>query len=175
MGMLALGGGLAIAWRWRSGVPQDYVQAHMWLNLAAAHDDEVKLATVARDELAAKMTPDQIAEAQRMAREWKPGRAQRLASPDACSPFEDIPHRRRLPLAARAVATPRALRASAIWRSVLAPAASASRIAGRTVSACASAPATRPALMAAQASTRRGLPSLTSGLCGSQSGLRALA
>jgi hypothetical protein len=25
-----------------------------------------------RDELAAKMTPDQIAEAQRLAREWKP-------------------------------------------------------------------------------------------------------
>ena len=31
------------------GVSQYYVQAHMWLNLAAAHDDEVKLATVARD------------------------------------------------------------------------------------------------------------------------------
>ena len=51
-------------------MPQDYVQAHMWLNLAAAHDDEVKLATVARDDVAAKMTPAQIAEAQRMAREW---------------------------------------------------------------------------------------------------------
>jgi TPR repeat protein len=53
------------------GVPQDYVQAYMWFNLAAAHDsDEVKVATEARDEVAAKMTPDQIAEAQRMARGW---------------------------------------------------------------------------------------------------------
>jgi Sel1 repeat len=57
------------------GVPQDYVQAHMWYNLAASRendatfrDDEAKV----RDELAAKMTPDQIAEARRMAREWKP-------------------------------------------------------------------------------------------------------
>ena len=57
-------------------VQQDFVQAHMWLNLAAVrseddtftHDAAVKY----RDLLAAKMTPAQIAEAQRMAREWKP-------------------------------------------------------------------------------------------------------
>jgi hypothetical protein len=59
------------------GVPQDYVLAHMWLNLAASrftidtgpmssHEEAVN----ARDKLTAKMTPDQIAEAQRMAREW---------------------------------------------------------------------------------------------------------
>ena len=54
------------------GVPQDYVRAHMWFNLAASgasgHDWMIKY----RDLVAAKMTPDQIAEAQRMAREWKP-------------------------------------------------------------------------------------------------------
>jgi TPR repeat protein len=52
------------------GVPQDYVLAHMWLNLAAAGGD--KNAVKARDLVAKLMTPDQIAEAQRMAREWKP-------------------------------------------------------------------------------------------------------
>ena len=52
------------------GVPQDDVQAHMWFNLAAAkgHADAIKN----RDIAAAKMTPAQIAEAQKLAREWKP-------------------------------------------------------------------------------------------------------
>jgi TPR repeat protein len=53
-----------------SGVPQDYVQAHMWLNLAAAQG--AKDASRARDRLAKEMTPAQIAEAQKLAREWKP-------------------------------------------------------------------------------------------------------
>jgi TPR repeat protein len=52
------------------GVPQDYVIAHMWFNLAAASGN--KNAAEARDEVAAKMTPAQIAEAQKLAREWKP-------------------------------------------------------------------------------------------------------
>jgi hypothetical protein len=38
--------------------------------LAAAQGNED--AAKARDELAAKMAPDQIAQAQRLAREWKP-------------------------------------------------------------------------------------------------------
>jgi TPR repeat protein len=56
------------------GVPQDYVQAHMWINLAAAHanGDSQKKYAGARDEVAAKMDAAQIAEAQRLAREWKP-------------------------------------------------------------------------------------------------------
>jgi hypothetical protein len=54
------------------GVPQDDVQAHMWLNLVASrstgevHDLSVKN----RDIAAAKMTAEQFAEAQRLAREW---------------------------------------------------------------------------------------------------------
>ncbi len=52
------------------GVPKDYVQAHMWLSRAAAQGDE--RARKARDRLAKKMTPAQLAEAQRLAREWKP-------------------------------------------------------------------------------------------------------
>jgi hypothetical protein len=52
------------------GVPKDYVLAYMWFNLAAAKDNIPSEAY--RDNLAKLMTPDQIAEAQRMAREWKP-------------------------------------------------------------------------------------------------------
>ena len=51
------------------GVRQDYVSAHMWFNLAAAQGS--KDATKERDKLAADMTPAQIAEAQKLAREWK--------------------------------------------------------------------------------------------------------
>jgi TPR repeat protein len=52
------------------GVPQDYALAHMWLNLAAAQGHLV--AKTFLDKLASKMTPEQIAEAQRLARDWKP-------------------------------------------------------------------------------------------------------
>ncbi len=51
------------------GVLQDYVRAHMLLNLAAA--DGVDGAAAARDELAGKMTPQQIADAQQRASAWK--------------------------------------------------------------------------------------------------------
>jgi hypothetical protein len=52
------------------GIPQDYVVAHMWLNLAAARGNANALRN--RDIAAKKMTSAQIAEAQRLAREWKP-------------------------------------------------------------------------------------------------------
>jgi hypothetical protein len=52
------------------GVPLDYVLAYMWLNLAAAKGD--LRAKTNRDRIAAKMTRDQIAEAQKLGREWKP-------------------------------------------------------------------------------------------------------
>ena len=50
------------------GVAQDYAQAHMWYNLAAAQG--VENGAKWRDKVADKMTPDQVAEAQRLAREW---------------------------------------------------------------------------------------------------------
>jgi TPR repeat protein len=53
------------------GEPQDYVQAHMWLNLAASASG-FYVYTKKRDDAAARMTPAQIAEAQKLAREWKP-------------------------------------------------------------------------------------------------------
>ena len=52
-------------------VRPDYVQAHMWYNLAAAQEN-FNGAAYSRDQIAARMTPAQIAEAQRLAREWKP-------------------------------------------------------------------------------------------------------
>ncbi len=61
------------------GVTQDYVQAHMWFNLAGAQGN--KKATKNRDIVAGLMTPARIAEAQRLAREWKP-RGQSGAAPD---------------------------------------------------------------------------------------------
>ncbi len=62
-------------YRYGYGVPQDYVQAHMWYNLAASRfppgeyrDNAVKN----RDIVAMRMTPAQKSEAQKLAREWKP-------------------------------------------------------------------------------------------------------
>jgi hypothetical protein len=42
----------------------------MWLNLSVARG--MKQAATSRDKLAAGMTPAQIAEAQKLASEWKP-------------------------------------------------------------------------------------------------------
>ena len=57
------------------GVPRDDVQALMWFSLAASrhppgkdHDRVVQ----DRDAVAVLMTPAQVAEAQRLAREWRP-------------------------------------------------------------------------------------------------------
>ena len=59
------------------GVPRDFVLAHMWFNLSVsrvpASEGEKREATeIIIDLVASKMTPYQIAEAQRLAREWKP-------------------------------------------------------------------------------------------------------
>ncbi len=62
------------------GVPQDYVQAYTWYTLAVSHfapGSKRDLAIEARETIAALMTPAQIAEAQRLAREWKPKRSGR--------------------------------------------------------------------------------------------------
>ncbi len=66
---------LGLMYYFGHGVPQDYVQAHMWYSLAAERsspsEDRDQLISY-RDEVEAKMSPDQVAEAQRLAREWKP-------------------------------------------------------------------------------------------------------
>ena len=54
------------------GVPKDAVSAYMWFNLAAAQltgEDQKTVATW-RESLALEMTQQQIAEAQKLAREW---------------------------------------------------------------------------------------------------------
>ncbi len=59
----------------KNGVSQDYVQAHMWYNLAAARlppGEDRDMALSNREQIEKQMTPEQIAEAQRLAREWKP-------------------------------------------------------------------------------------------------------
>lgn len=50
------------------GVPVDYVLAHKWFNLAAMRGNHA--ARDYRRELALDMSADQIAEAQRLARQW---------------------------------------------------------------------------------------------------------
>ncbi len=57
------------------GVPQDYVQAHMWYNLAASRflrGENRDLAVKYRDIVAKMMTPAQISKSQKLAREWWP-------------------------------------------------------------------------------------------------------
>ena len=56
------------------GVSQDYVQAHTWINLAVsrATTGEAEDFRSLRDSLAERMTASQVAEAQRLAREWQP-------------------------------------------------------------------------------------------------------
>ena len=68
-----------LAWMYDEGrgVPQDDAVAHKWFNLAASRfpASEVGLRNKAvklRDAIATRMTPAQIAEAQRLAREWQP-------------------------------------------------------------------------------------------------------
>jgi TPR repeat protein len=53
------------------GVAQDYVRAHMWFSLAAAQGEQRASKTLI--EMAERrMTPAQINEAQKLARDWKP-------------------------------------------------------------------------------------------------------
>lgn len=63
-GMAALAG----AYYQGKGVPRNYVLAHMWANLAASRGHAK--ARIARDAIVRLMTTEQIAEAQRLAREW---------------------------------------------------------------------------------------------------------
>ncbi len=51
-----------------NGVGKDYIMAHMYWNIASVSGD--KEALVKRGSVAREMTASQIAEAQRMAREW---------------------------------------------------------------------------------------------------------
>ena len=65
---------LGLIYELGAGMPQDFLLAYFWYNLAAsqatgAHRDS---AVRDRDEIARHLTPDQLAQAQQMAREWRP-------------------------------------------------------------------------------------------------------
>ncbi|MDO9460374.1 MAG: SEL1-like repeat protein [Alphaproteobacteria bacterium] len=64
---------LAISYSTGKGVPFDLVAAHKWFNVAAVKGEREALGW--RAELAQEMTTAQIAEAQRLAREWLLSRA----------------------------------------------------------------------------------------------------
>ncbi len=51
------------------GIGQDNAKAHFWFSLSAAQG--LRLARKHRDLLAKQMSPDEIAEAERLLREWK--------------------------------------------------------------------------------------------------------
>ncbi len=66
---------LGVMHRSGQGVPQDYVQAHMWFNLAAFRllpGKGFNAAIQERNLVAELMTSAQIAKAQKLAREWQP-------------------------------------------------------------------------------------------------------
>jgi hypothetical protein len=55
------------------GVPQDLVEAYKWLAVAGGQIEPNRV-TVTLGDLASKLTPDQLAEAQRRAKEFVPKR-----------------------------------------------------------------------------------------------------
>ncbi len=70
------------------GVPKDFVQAYMWFNLSAARGDSVNPSEYWRDKVAAEMSPAQIAEAQRLAHEFKPRKE--ILSGNSSSPENSV-------------------------------------------------------------------------------------
>lgn len=64
--------GTMYVWGERRGVPRDDVAAYMWLHLAVSQNDQHDRSPL--DQLEARMSSAQIAEAQRLAREWREAR-----------------------------------------------------------------------------------------------------
>jgi hypothetical protein len=57
------------------GVAWDLVQAHQWFELSAARDSDMRVdASEMRAKTETQMTPAQVAEAQKLAHDWKPKR-----------------------------------------------------------------------------------------------------
>jgi TPR repeat protein len=66
---------LGLAFARGEGVEQNLVKAHMWFNLSASRLNEAPrrlAATKSRDQVAGEMSSEQLAEAQKLARDWKP-------------------------------------------------------------------------------------------------------
>ena len=66
---------LGVIYGYGEGVPQDDAHAYMWFKLAASRlrpGEGRDIAVKNRDIVAMRMTPAQISEAEKLAREWKP-------------------------------------------------------------------------------------------------------
>ena len=78
------------------GVAQNLIQALKWYNLAAARypaSTRRDLAVRKRDRVVSQLTPDELAKAQRLAREWRPGTPAPAADAhDANIGIEDLQH-----------------------------------------------------------------------------------
>ena len=61
---------LGVMYRTGRGIPQDYVSAHVWFKFSGSNEN--KNAVINRNIAEKKMTQQQIEEAQRLARNWKP-------------------------------------------------------------------------------------------------------
>lgn len=70
---------LGLLYRFGKGVQRDLVEAYKWLEVSVSHTTGADSESIAeyRDAAAAKMTPAQINEAKRLARDWKPKSAAR--------------------------------------------------------------------------------------------------
>lgn len=77
-----------------AGVPRDYVFAYKWLNLANAGGADPALL----DNLEKKISPEQIAEGQRLSRDWKPTQPLKLKTDSSgnCTVMseEELRHKR---------------------------------------------------------------------------------
>jgi TPR repeat protein len=65
---------LGLMYRNGQGIVQDFIEAHKWFNLAASSSDNDTRhhASLARDAIAQRMTPEQVAAAQARAIAWRP-------------------------------------------------------------------------------------------------------
>jgi TPR repeat protein len=77
---------LGVSYAEGQGTDQNYILAYMWFNLAAprflpSEADRRRVALHNRDLTASRMSREQIAEAQRLAREWRPKGAAVAATP----------------------------------------------------------------------------------------------
>jgi len=66
-------GNLGVMYASARGVPKDNVQAYMWMSLAAVAGN--KIAAENLEILEKRMTPAQVAKAQKMAAKWRPNKA----------------------------------------------------------------------------------------------------
>lgn len=83
---------LGLIYRNGYGLPTDHVQSYVWLNLAAAAG--VQQAMAARDEVMRALSSKQLAQAQKISREWLAARTGPESGKEA-DRVESAPHRRK--------------------------------------------------------------------------------